>query len=212
MSWGASASLETPVVAGAAPPSPYRPDFFIVRLRRIPFRMTENDMKFSTLAAAAALAIAGVSSAAFATDVAVGAKIYGPDGAEVGTVEKVEGGNVVVNTGSLKATLPTDVFGDGEKGATIGWNKAQLEAAVTEANQQAAAQLEAALVAGAEVYSVDGQLLGTVEKIDGGIVVVAREAGPLSLPQDQIAMQGEKVTFLATAADIEAAVAAQGGD
>jgi len=175
-------------------------------------------MKFSTLAAAAALALAGVSATAFAADVAVGAKIYGPDGAEVGTVEKVEGGNVVVNTGTLTATLPADVFGDGEKGATIGWNKALLEAAVTEAaqaaSQQAAAQLETALVAGAEVYSSDGQLLGKVDKLEGDVVVLAREAGPLSLPKAQIVLQAEKVTFPATAADIEAAAAAQaqGGD
>jgi hypothetical protein len=172
-------------------------------------------MKFATFAAAAALALAGVSTPALAQEaVAVGATIYGPDGAEVGTVEKVEGGNVVVNTGTLTATLPADVFGKGDKGATSGWNKAQLEAAVTEANQAAAAKLQAALVAGAEVYSVDGTLLGKIEKIEGDVVVLQRAAGPLSLPKPQIVLQDDKVTFPATAAAIEAAAAAQaqGGD
>ena len=62
-------------------------------------------MKLSTLAAAAALAIAGLSAPAIAQSaaVSVGAKIFGPDGAEVGTVEQVQGENVVVNTGSVTA-------------------------------------------------------------------------------------------------------------
>lgn len=167
-------------------------------------------MKFATLAAAAAVAL--VSAPAFAAEVSVGAKILGPDGAEVGTVEKVEGGNVVVNTGSLTATLPADAIGESNEGLTIGWNKAQLEAAVTEANQQTAAQLETALVAGADVYSIDGQLLGKVQKIEGDLVVLEREAGPISLPRQQIVLNAEKVTFPATAADVEAAAAAQGGD
>ena len=166
-------------------------------------------MKFSMLAAAAALAF--VSAPAFAA-VAVGAKVYGPDGGEIGTVDKVDGENVVVNTGTLTATLPVEVFGEGEKGATIGWNKAQLEAAVTEANEQAAAELAAALVAGSEVFSVDGQPLGKVESVADDLVVVTLASGPVSLPRAQMAMHAEKLTFLATAADVLAAAAAvQGG-
>jgi len=169
-------------------------------------------MKLTTLAAAAALAVAGLSAPAFAQDAAptVGATVFGPDGAEVGTIEKVEGENVVVNTGTLTATLPAEVLGAGEKGPTIGWNKAELEAAVTEANQQAEAALQAALAVDAEVYSSDGQLLGKVKELtDEAAVVTLANDGLASLPKSQFALQADKLTFLATAADVEAAVAAQ---
>jgi len=171
-------------------------------------------MKFSSFAAAAALALAGVSAPAFAQDAAVtvGAKVYGPQGGEVGTIERIDNGVAVVNTGNLTANLPVDSFGEGENGPTIGWNKAELEQAVTAANEEAAAALAAALVAGSELYSVDGVLLGTVESVgEDGLVVVELDSGPISLPKAQMAVQAEKLTFLATAADVEAAVAAQTG-
>lgn len=170
-------------------------------------------MNFSTLAAAAALALAGVSAPALAQDgVTVGAKIYGPNGGEVGTIERIDGPNVMINTGSLTAALPVDTLGEGDNGPTIGWTRAELEAAVNAANQEAAAQLAAALVEGAEVYSTDSVLLGTIKTIEDSIVVVELASGPASLPKTQMAMNADKVTFLATAAALEAAVAAQGGD
>lgn len=170
-------------------------------------------MKFSTLAAAAALAVAGLSAPLLAQDagVTVGAKIYGPDGAEVGTIKSIDGDAVVVDTGNLTAALPTSSFGKGEKGPTLGWNKAELEAAVTEANQAAQADLAAALVPEAEVYSSDAVLLGKVESVDGENVVVTLASGPVALPKAQMAMQAEKLTFLATAADVQAAAAAATG-
>lgn len=171
-------------------------------------------MKFSSLAVAAALALAGVSTPALAqsASLTVGAKIYGPDGAEVGTVEKVEGGAVVVNTGTLTAALPADAFGTSDKGATIGWNKADLEAAVTAANDRAKAELDAALVAGADVYSSDAVLLGKVKELaEDGSVVVELASGPAALPRAQMALQDAKLTFRATAADVQAAAAAATG-
>lgn len=179
-------------------------------------------MKFSSLATAAALALAGVSAPALAQDasLAVGAKIYGPDGAEVGTIEKIQGEAVVVNTGSLTAALPADSFGTSDKGPTIGWSKADLEAAVTAANDKAKAELEAALVAGAEVYSSDAVLLGKVKEVSAEGIVVELASGPAALSREQMALQGGKLTFRATAADVQAAAQAalggaqtgQGGD
>ncbi len=176
-------------------------------------------MKLSTLAAAAALAIAGVSTPALAQDaaVAVGATVYGPDGAEVGTVERVQGENVIVNTGNLTAALPASVFGEGDNGPTIGWNKAQLEAAVNEANQEAEAQLQTAFVPEADLYSSDGQLLGKIKSVDGDTFVVSLASGDFTLPKEQVTMQNNQLTFLARAADVAAAVAqtsseGQGGD
>jgi hypothetical protein len=171
-------------------------------------------MKLRTLAAAAALAVAALSTATAAqTAPAVGAKIFGSDGAEVGTVTSTDGTNVVIDLGSVTAALPVSSIGEGENGPTIGWTKAELEAAVNEANAEAQAALAAALVPEAEVYSSDNVLLGKIKEItEDDLVVVELESGPASLPKKQMALQDGKVTFRATAADLEAAVAAQGGD
>ncbi|MBT2134281.1 hypothetical protein KK137_08055 [Croceibacterium sp. LX-88] len=168
-------------------------------------------MKFFPLAAASVLALAGLSASAFAAPT-VGATVYGPDGNEVGKIEQVTGGNVVIDTGNLKAAIPADTISDGEKGPTIGWNKADLEAAAGAANAEAGAALEAKLVGGTEVYSSDGIVLGKVNKVEGDLVVVDLKDGATSLPKKQMAVQADKLTFLATAADVEAALAAQGGD
>jgi len=171
-------------------------------------------MKLRTLAAAAALAVAGLSTTALAQAApAVGTKIFGSDGAEVGTVASTDGTNVVINLGSVTAAMPASSIGEGEAGPTIGWTKAELVAAVNEANAQAEAALAAALVADAEVYSSDSVLLGKIKEVTADdLVVVELADGPASLPKQQMALQDGKVTFLATAADLEAAVAAQGGD
>lgn len=171
-------------------------------------------MKFSSLAAAAALAVAGLAAPALAQDaaIAVGAKIYGPDGAEVGTVESVQAGGVVINTGNLTAALPADSFGTSDKGPTIGWSKADLEAAITASNGAAQEKLAAALVAGAEIYSSDAVLLGTIKEVAAdGSVVVELASGPAALPKAQMALNGDKLTFRATAAEVQAAAAAATG-
>jgi preprotein translocase subunit YajC len=175
--------------------------------------MRENYMKLHILAATAALALAGGSVPVLAQEgVAVGTTIYGSDGAQVGTVERIDGPNVLLNTGSVTAALPATTIGKGENGPVIGWTKTELEAAVNQANQEAAAKLAAALIEGAEVYSSDNVLLGKVTSIEENLVVIELASGPASLPKNQIALQTDKVTFLATAADLQAAVAAQGGD
>lgn len=167
-------------------------------------------MTFRTFAAATALALATLSAPAFAQAAVVttGATVYGPDGNAVGTIAKVEGGNAVVSTGAASAALPLDKFGKGDKGLTIGFTKDQFEAAVNGAKQQSTAQLSAALVAGAALYSSDGVLLGKVKSVaTDGNVVVDLPTGAFSAKKEQIALNGDKLTFQATKADIDAAVA-----
>ncbi|WP_347304147.1 hypothetical protein V5740_05930 [Croceibacterium sp. TMG7-5b_MA50] len=188
-------------------------------------------MNFRTIAIAAALAgstalapaamaqatapAAGApaAGATASTGVTVGATVYGPDSTAVGTVEKVEGTNVVVNTGTMTATLPSSVFGASEKGPTIGWNKADLEAAISAETQKTAAALDTKLIAGAQLFTVDNVAVGTITEVkpDGMVVVDHTTAGPIQLPKDQMTIQGENLTFLATAADLNAAVSAQAG-
>ncbi|WP_121116807.1 hypothetical protein [Croceibacterium ferulae] len=145
--------------------------------------------------------------------VTVGATVYGPDGNPVGTVDKVEGTNVVVNTGTLNATLPASVFGTSDTGPTIGWNKADLEAAIRAEEQKAVAALDTKLVAGAQLFTVDNVAVGTITEVkpDGMVVVEHTTAGPIQLPKDQMTVTGENLTFLATSADLNAAVSAQAG-
>lgn len=109
-------------------------------------------MKFTALTAAI-FAIATVSAPALAqtapetaspaapattaSAVVAGATVYGSDGNPVGTIDKVENGTALVNSGTAKAALPLDKFGTSDKGPTIGFTKAQFEAAVSAATPKA---------------------------------------------------------------------------
>ncbi|MFW2829676.1 hypothetical protein [Sphingomonas sp. ID0503] len=59
----------------------------------------------------------------------VGATIYGPQNAEVGKIEAVEGDLVTVATAKTKAKLPKSAFAMGDNGPVIGMTAAQLDAA-----------------------------------------------------------------------------------
>lgn len=85
--------------------------------------------------AAATPGAPAATAPAATTDVnlAAGAKVYDASGGEVGTIESVASGAVVVNTGAKKATLAENSFVAGPKGATIGMTKQQLEEAVAAA-------------------------------------------------------------------------------
>jgi hypothetical protein len=77
-----------------------------------------------------------------AAAVTSGATVYGSDGAPVGTIASVAGGNAVVDTGTRKATLALNAFGSGPQGPTITVTKAQLENAVAKAMSSAPAATE----------------------------------------------------------------------
>ncbi|WP_374413909.1 hypothetical protein [Novosphingobium colocasiae] len=140
-------------------------------------------MKASLIAAAiAAVALpSGVAMAqgttAGAVAPTVGAKVYGPQGDEVGTVEAVQDGVVVVNTGTAKGGIPIASFAMRAKGLTIGYTKAQLETALGAAAADSGAKLDAALVADASVKSADDVVLGTVSKREGDDVTLALSEG-----------------------------------
>ena len=90
-------------------------------------------------ASAPALAQAATEAAAPATTAAAvvaGATVYGSDGNPVGTIDKVENGTALINSGTAKAALPLDKFGTSDKGPTIGFTKAQFEAAATAATSK----------------------------------------------------------------------------
>ena len=82
---------------------------------------------------------AAVAAPSATAAVAAGATVYGSDGAPVGKIASVAGGNAVVDTGSRKATLALNAFGSGPQGPTITVTKSQLEDAVAKATPPAPA-------------------------------------------------------------------------
>ncbi|HEX7710405.1 MAG TPA: hypothetical protein VF418_05660 [Sphingomonadaceae bacterium] len=169
-------------------------------------------MKFTKLVAASLLAMAAVPSTAYAQAAAdvgatVGAMVYGPDGSEVGKIDSISGGNIIVDTGTNKAALPANSFAKGSKGPRIGYTKQQLDDAIKQANQQSAAQLQTALTAGAAVYAADGVQVGTVKQVKpDGSVVLTGQNGEFALPKDQFHMGAKGVSVAYTSADLAKAL------
>ena len=165
-------------------------------------------MKFAKLVAATALAFA---APAFAQDanVAVGDTVFGPQGNEVGVVDSIQDGFVRLNTGNNIGTLPVDAFGKNEKGPVISMTKVDLDAAIDAAEAEAEAALAAKLVAGTQVYSADGVMLGTVKEMgeaEGQVVIELADHGPVTLMTEQMIVTNDQLIFRATKAQLDAAL------
>lgn len=168
-------------------------------------------MKFAKLAAAAAFAAAATFPAAALAQVTAGAKVYGPQGGEVGTVVSVDAGVVTVDTGTHKAPLPQDAFGKSDKGPTITVTKAQLDAMMAEQLAAANAARDAKLVAGAAVASPKGAALGTIKSVEGDAVVLDSSAGAVSLKREHFALDAQGALIALFTAE-QVAAAAGGGN
>ncbi|EJU12999.1 hypothetical protein LH128_11061 [Sphingomonas sp. LH128] len=131
----------------------------------------------AVMAQAAAPAAAPAASATATANPTTGAKVFDAAGAEVGTVEAVQGDIVTVSTGTARAGLPKNAFVTRDKGLTIGMTKAELESAVNGAKAENTAAKDAAIVADAPIKSSDGVVLGTVSKVEGDNVTVALSGG-----------------------------------
>ena len=143
-------------------------------------------MKFKTaFAAAAALTLATAANAQVGPE--VGATVYGPEGNTVGTIEAMQDGVVVVNTGTYTAPVPANAFGEGPEGPIVSVTKDQLNAMMAEQEKQMAAARDASLIGNATVLTADGVEIGTVTSIDGDNAIVTLEDGPVSLMRDQFA-------------------------
>ncbi len=179
-------------------------------------------MKYSHLASAVAAALIvpaaaqaqapaaapAATTASTAATLATGAKVYDPQGAEIGTIEAVSGGNVVVNTGTNRATLASTAFGTSAKGPTLNTTRADLDAAVLAASAQASAATKAALVAGAEVRGKSGTVVGKIKEVQGDNVVLDREAGAIALTSQYFTTDANGLVLTMTAAELDAAAAA----
>lgn len=161
----------------------------------------------------ASFAEPAASAAATASPPAVGATVFDPQGGEVGKITSVANGVAVIDTGKHKATVELGFIAAGKTGPVIGYNRGQLDAAVEAASAQAAAALDAALVAGAEIKSQDGVVIGKVSKVDpAGTVVVERASGkPVALPKDTLTLANGSLSLLFTAAQFDAVVGKAAG-
>lgn len=157
-------------------------------------------MNLAKLAASAALATVLLPAAAFA-QVAAGAKVFGPEGNEVGTVVSVEGGVVTLDTGAHKAPLPQDAFGSGDNGPTITVTKAQIDAMMDEQVAAATAARDGALVAGAPVVTAKGAPAGTIKSVDGDAVVLDSPSGAVALKREHFAVNAQGALMALFTAD-----------
>lgn len=175
---------------------------------------------FTTLSIGAATiampAIAQETPAAPATAAApaapaltAGTKVFDSTGAELGTVTKVDGENVVVDLGAGKqVTLPASGFGALEKGPTIGATKADVVAAVDQAAAGAGAQLEAALQPGADVKAAGGAaVVGKVKLAEADGVVLTTPTGDVKLPRNAFFVGADGLATSFTAEQFAAAIA-----
>lgn len=174
----------------------------------------KNTLIAAAIAAASLAPVAAVAQEAAATAAAptVGAKVFDPEGNEVGTIESVQGDVVTVSTGTARAGLPKTAFAMREKGLAIGMTKAQLEAAVNGAAAQTGAAMDAALVTNAPVKSSDGVVLGTVSKVDGdNVTVTLTDGASVALKKSNLGLGADKSLALGmTAADFAKAAQAAG--
>ncbi|WP_057883813.1 hypothetical protein [Tsuneonella troitsensis] len=166
-------------------------------------------MKLARLAVSAALATVILPAAAFA-QVAAGAKVYGSDGAEVGTVVSVAGGVVTVDTGTHKAPLPENAFATSDKGPTITVTKAQVDSMMAEQLAAAAAKRDAALVAGTAVATANGTPTGTIKSVEGDAVVLESPSGAVALKREHFAVNAQGALVALFTADQIAAAASTG--
>jgi hypothetical protein len=172
-------------------------------------------MKFPISTAAAALmlaapAVQAQTAAPAAQELkgpAAGATVYGPGDVEAGTIESVNGNVVVLSTGTNKLSIPLDRFGKSAKGPTIALTREQLDALATQASAQAATQLKAKLVPGAEVRGSAGAVLATVKAATDSTVTLTTTAGKdINVPVAAVGVNDQGLTIAMTAAQFNAAV------
>lgn len=140
--------------------------------------------------------------------VSVGSSVYDPDGGLVGTVDSVNDSGAILNVEGKKVGLPLNAFVKGDKGLLIGAKAAELKASVEKQEAEAAAKLQAALVVGAEVRSVDGtSVIATVKSIDGDAVILSSQDGDVGLPKSAFFMPAHGLSTAFTAEQFKQGVA-----
>lgn len=141
-------------------------------------------MKFKTaLAAVAAMTLTGTAYAQVGPE--VGATVYeapnGEIGGVIGTIETIENDTVLVDVDGMDAPLPLAAFGEGPDGPVIAATKAQIVQMLQQAQAQATAARDQALVADAPVMTANSVPVGKIESVEGDNIVLALPEGSVAL-------------------------------
>ncbi|MFN3989910.1 MAG: hypothetical protein ACK4IS_06605 [Erythrobacter sp.] len=183
-------------------------------------------MKFRKFAlnTAALSALFAAAPAVFAQDAAPaeaaasaltpGASVMGNDGNAVGTIEQISGDVVVINTGKHRAPVPAAAIGTGADGLSVNITQAQLNEMMDAQIAETTAKRDAALVAGAEVISANGNPAGTLAEVnlDADMIVLASPAGKVALKKEHFALDAQgRLMALFTREQIETAAAGGAG-
>lgn len=134
----------------------------------------------------AAMLASSPSSAVVQTQSAIvpGMQVVDPSGAIVGTVASVKGQDLIVKTDKHEVLLPAASFTPNQGKLLFALTRSQLNAQT----EQAIAEANAKLVAGASVYGQAGTLAGTIEAIDDATVTIKLTSGSLiRIPRTGIA-------------------------
>lgn len=154
-------------------------------------------------------------SPAAATAQSVGTTIYGNDGQPVGTVTEVNAQVVVIDTGTHKAPVPTNLVYDSEQGKSVNASRDEIDMMMAERLAEAERRRDQALVAGAQVVSVGGRNVGTLTTVDlkGNAIILASPQGPLRLKKEHFAVnpQGELIVLYSRDQIVSAAAGGKTG-
>jgi preprotein translocase subunit YajC len=152
----------------------------------------------------AGLALVSLTAPAAAAIVA-GAVVKDTKGGVVGTIVRVEGGQLVLKTDRHEATLPVASFTATDEGALFAMTRDELNAEVDKALAAANAQI----VVGATVKGSAGATVGTIEAVDDQFVTLKLTSGTsIRLPRNAIAGSPNGPVTGLTAEQIEAAAKA----
>jgi preprotein translocase subunit YajC len=147
------------------------------------------------------LALAGLAFPAAAA-VTAGAVVKDTKGGEVGTIQRVEGDQLILKTDRHEVRLPVSSFTATDSGALFGMTRDQLNAEI----EKTLAAGEAQIVAGATVKGAAGATVGTIEAVDAQFVTIKLASGiSVRLPRTAVAGGPDGPVTGMTAEQIEAA-------
>ncbi|HET6941731.1 MAG TPA: hypothetical protein VFH89_06185 [Sphingomicrobium sp.] len=137
-----------------------------------------------------------------------GQQVVDTAGAAVGTVVRVDGGNVIVKTDKHEVALSKASFTPNEGKLLFGMTQAQLNAEIEKSQAEAAKSI----AAGATVKGSDGAVAGTIDAVDADTVTVKLASGALvRVPRSGVAAGNGEVVVGLTAAELQAQAAPAGG-
>ena len=130
-----------------------------------------------------------------------GMQVVDTTGAAVGTVVRVDGGNIVIKTDKHEVALPRTSFTTHEGKLLFGMNQAQLNAEVEKSKAEAAKSI----APGITVKGSDGAVVGTIDAVDAETVTIKLASGALvRVPRSGVAAGNGEVAVGLTAAELQA--------